>query len=382
MIKIALVNADQFEAFFTADDSSDVIVSRISADNVRYELGSFNADIVVCEERLVPEVSRHISEEKHVSIFIAVPETATELPKLFLEGQADEILTYPPRRPEVLSKVKWHYHIRSLKEIEGETHNMKVLVDRLKEDIQLAEKVQRRLIKEKFPTIGGVSIKSKYFSGLASGGDYFDVYDFKEANRTGIILMNASSYSLSSSFLSALLGIQLEENEKTNPYHAVQKLYDKIYSDLQPADRLSLFVGYIDQKTYELQYSSFGEIWGAVSRGSSIEWLCRAENAALSANFGPGDASQSEPAEVLLEPGQRLSLYTNGAAEILGQERFLQLAEDEFKTLDAQAALNNFGHALRAECDRGNTTDDRRIFARDCSILHFDVAKNVLRLAT
>lgn len=378
MIKIALVDTKQFHEYFHSNDTSDIITGSFSRENARYELGAFNADIVICDEDMVEEVTSLLNPEKHVSIFLAVPEDSEDLPAAFLEGRADEILTFPPRRPEVLSKIKWHYHIRSLKEIEGETHNLHLLVEKLKDDVQLAEKVQRKLIKDKFPTMGGISVKSKYWCGLKGGGDYFDVYEMKASNQMAIILSNATSFTLSSAFLSSLLGLQLNEEEQQHPHLALHKIYSGLGDSLTDKNELSIFLAFIDQRTYEMQYVAHGRVWAALSRDVDVEWLNRAENNALSSLEKPAARSEA----VLLEPNNRLSLFSDGFSQVLTKEQFMHEFAENARERDAQRAINNFGFMLKKASKHEQSGAVRQMPDQDCSVLLFDVAKNVLRLAT
>lgn len=340
------------------------------------------ADIFVVDDESALLLAEHCDNPARPSLFVA---TQDKVPESFVRGYVDDLITLPLRGLDVLRVVRLHEQLEALRALESTSRAVPELVKRLQEDIQLAQKIQRRLIKDKFPPMGGLTIKSKYWCGLKSGGDYFDVFEFADGNHIGVILADSSSYSLSTHFLGSLMqfSVHVGHHDLDDPSAIVRALHGKVREGMKEKDRFSLFYGILNRKTYQFRYVDCGGVF-AGHRGADAKefWVARGDRAPLTKSSAEIPSSR----ELHLEPGDRLFLFSDGWREGLAvpfESTIENLARGE---QDAQDFLNEMAFSLRKGVEKksgeeARADDDFPMPPEDCSVLVIDVAKNVLRLA-
>ena len=307
------------------------------------------------------------------------------VPAVYTQGLAEDLLVLPARSLDLERVLRHHETVRQLRALEESSHGVTGLVKQLQEDINMAQKIQRRLIREKFPALGPLSVKSKYWCGLKSGGDYFDLFEFPGNSHAGLILADSSSYALSTSLIGSLMqfSVHVGSQNLDRPGAVVEALLAKLRESMKEKDRLSLLFGILDRKTCVMRFVSSGSIYLAkLGRGGSVEWATRGDMPPLTL----ATASVPESHEVCLEPGDRLLLCSDGWGEALG-ESVPKLMEGWLsQKTDAQELMNQLAYSLRrkleAESDEGaGSDDDFPMPPQDCSVLLLDLATSALRLA-
>lgn len=337
------------------------------------------ADIFVLDDATL----RLLGEIRDPSIratFVVYCEESDAFPNSYALGLADDLLVLPARALELGRLVKMHELLAALREAEESSRGIPALVRQLQEDIMLAEKIQRRLIKDKFPPIGGLAIKSKYICGLKSGGDYFDIFEFPDGVHAGILLTDASSYSLSAAVLGALMqfSVHVGAEELENPSMIVRSLIGKIREEMKEKDKLSMFYGVLNRKTYHLKFVDFGGVF-ALQRSSSglLKWGTKGDRAP----FTKGQ-EVPEARELALEPGDRLLVTSDGWADAIGDSSTAVMESLFAQEREPQDLINELGFRLKRGLSKNiDEDDDAPMPPQDCSVLFFEVAKNVLRLA-
>lgn len=368
--------AREFEFEAVAMDSS--------GDVLKKELVRFSPDILFVHARILNQVFSAVPTQNRPSIFLAVEEGAADLPAALEAGVADDMVLLPIRRLDFLARLRWHQHLHALRSVEGINDSVRRLVQKVEEDIVFAQKIQRRLIKDRFPPMQGVSIKSRYWCGLRSGGDYFDVFEFADKNHIGFLLTDASSYGLSTAFLNSMIHLpsQLGPEEIQNPAKMVRRICAGLGESLSEKDQLSIFYGVLDRKSFVLEYIGFGKVFANVQKANGAsQWIVNGQEPALTTKTL--DLVQPERVrEVAFEPEDRLMLLSDGVEEILERplDGFLSQIEDR----DPQIVLNEISFALRNKQDPDGEeamAGEHPMPPQDCSVLLIDVAKNILRLA-
>ena len=100
------------------------------------------------------------SEETWPSVVVTARD-GDRVPAAFQQGIVDDLLVLHPRALDLERIIRGHEMMQALHSLEESSHGIEELVRRLKEDINLAQKIQRRLIREKFSPLGPLSVKSK-----------------------------------------------------------------------------------------------------------------------------------------------------------------------------------------------------------------------------
>jgi len=317
--------------------------------------------------------------KNHDASVVALVENVDAMPASYLKFQADDVLSLPLHCADLLRVIRGHEMNLVLRSLEENYRSVPEMVKLLQEDLQLAGKIQRRLIREKFPSDPSLHIKSKYWCGLKSGGDYFDVFQFPDERKIGIILTDCSSYSLSNFLMTTLMQFSLHQSaESQDPAEIVTNLVRKMKENWKEKETLNIFYGILDKKTYQLKYVSAGNVFASVRKKGKVSWLAKGDTAAI---LGP-NAPMPGSKEVDLEPGDRFILLSDGWADALGEGN-VEIAEKfSIKFDDPQECINEMAFELhRKTTEEDLEPGELPMPPQDCSVLIFDFAKNLLRLA-
>ncbi len=324
------------------------------------------------------------SEHSWPSVIVVATE-GQGIPASFRQGLVDDMLVLPARALDLERMLRTNELVQSLRVLEESSRGVSDLVIRLQEDICLAQKIQRRLIREKFPALGPLSVKSKYWCGLKSGGDYFDLFEFPGESHAGLILSDSSSYSLSTSLIGSLMqfSVHVGRDELDNPARIVQSLWGKMHEGIKEKDKLSLLYGILDRKTYAFKFVSVGGVYLAKrGKDGKISWGSRGESAPLSL----AQPNVPPAGELMLEPGDRLMACSDGWSEALEMPMTAFMEEYLGRAEESQALMNDMAFRLRRKLEKESeepltAEDDFPMPPQDCSVLVMDLAQNVLRLA-
>jgi hypothetical protein len=381
MIRIASPDFDLLQKF--CDSLHGVVAVPVRADELG--LRKDEADLFLLRNDEALRFAEACGSSGPRPTLICVVGEQEAAPSSFLGGIADDMLVLPFRGLDADRLLRAHTQAEALRAMDESARGIPALVEKLQADIRMAEKIQRRLIREKFPPMGGLTVKSKYWCGLKAGGDYFDVFEFADGEHVGIILSDSSSYGLSTNFIGSLMqfSVNLSGEAVVDPARIVSSLYAKLQDQMKDTDKFSVFYGVLSRKTYQLRFVDCGSVFAAVKGADgAISFACRGENLPLSKEYGAVPATR----EVALEPGERLMVASDGWAESLNEDsvhlvkRFLSGPADGQDLLNAMAFELRKGVVKHFELDDAEE-EDFPMPPQDCSVMVFDVAKNVLRLA-
>ncbi|MBI3544921.1 MAG: SpoIIE family protein phosphatase, partial [Deltaproteobacteria bacterium] len=239
------------------------------------------------------------------------------VPGLLSEGLVDDLLLTPIRAIEILGKVKHVSHLERVKEVAHVNNDLKSLIERFEEDIRTARAIQRSVIPEKFTPVQGFKVNHKYLSGLNSGGDYLDFFEFDDKTHVGILMSDSTGYGLSSAFMSVILklAVKLSKDEFRSPSATVAKIFEELQITMKPKENLSIFYGILNRKTFELTYTSCGTV-RFIHQGekSFTERTIAGEALVKDGTVRLSDAT------LTLAPGDRLVVASDGFTETFSDE--------------------------------------------------------------
>lgn len=188
------------------------------------------------------------------------------------------------------------------------------LRERITSELEIARQVQQRLLPRAAPKVPGLDLAGHCQPAQTVGGDYFD-FLITPSGSIGLAIGDVAGKGVPAALLMA--GLQASLRGLTlagisDPADLMGKLNILVY-DATPINRFAtFFYGLYDPSTRRLRYSSAGHNPALLYRPASaqISWLkTRGVGLGLKRN------SSYEQAEVVLESGDCLVLYTDGVTE-------------------------------------------------------------------
>lgn len=292
-----------------------------------------------------------------------------------LAEKVDDLVLFPFRRLELQSKFRLHQHLRLWSEV-GDLHrSFDDLLKGLDEDVQLAERLQKAKLPNRYPAVRGLQIRSRYLAGL-KGSDHFDLAESKDNSKISILMSDSSSYGLSSAFLSTLMRMtmKLSRDEARSSLDTVKLIADELMLGLKEKDRLAIFYGILNRKDFRFRYLHLG--------GSAFLHARKGKGFEIHASHGDPlslanqDISSYSEKEILLEPEDRIVLLSDGFIEACGGLMEAKALLDPYRTKDSADITNELVFRVKKKM-----ADPEDMPPQDCTALVFDVDAKLLRLA-
>ncbi|MDR3608078.1 MAG: SpoIIE family protein phosphatase [Oligoflexia bacterium] len=337
---------------------------------------------VVFVDSLIPDLQKVLSglERKGRAVFLLVSENALDgnlsgLASIVSAGQADDVLVYPFRALELFGRLRHYQQLLMWDEVQKLNASFSDLLGQLKDDIDLAGRLQKAKAPVRFPDVKGFKAASRYLAGLRSGGDYFDLAESASGNQLSVVLSDSSSYGLSSAVLSVLMRVamKLSAEEVRSCEETVRRIREEILATLHERDRLSLFYGVISRKDYVLRYLNLGSAAAFYAPPGKDFSVLPVQGEPITRKMLSGPA-YGTGRELALEPEGRLALISDGFVEAAqGTEKALQIL-NEHRKREAADAINELVFRVKSKFA---SVDDMP--AQDCTAVILDIDARVLR---
>jgi phosphoserine phosphatase RsbU/P len=259
--------------------------------------------------------------------------STTSLPLLVILGVS--IVALLTRREVVYRYEDLAPHVRRIVERE-----------RVKAEIDAANRIQAALLPVSSPQLNGASVASHYRAATEIGGDYFDFLPQPDGD-IGIAFGDVSGHGLTSGIVMAMAkaALLVQINVDSTPRVVLNVLNDIVMKTAPRRILMTFFFGLLNSQEHRLRFSSAGHLDPYVyrARGHGLE--------SLSSWGFPLGVRRREPFRehvVNFTAGDRLILYSDGLIEAVdddgepfGFERFERTlldcghlsAEDIKKTL-------------------------------------------------
>ena len=205
--------------------------------------------------------------------------------------------------------------------------------ERVKAEIDAANRIQAALLPVESPKLAGASVASHYRAATEIGGDYFDFLT-QPNGQIGIAFGDVSGHGLTSGIVMAMakaaLLVQLDND--SSPRTVMNVLNDIVIRTAPRRIMMTFFFGLLDPRTHTLRFSSAGHLDPYVYRSSTgrIEPL-----SSWGFPLGVKRREAFREHSVEFSAGDRLILYSDGLIEALdddgepfGFDRFEQAIVD------------------------------------------------------
>ncbi len=215
-------------------------------------------------------------------------------------------------------------------------HEQVVAQRALQRDMELARRMQRTLLPSKPPQIPGYFFFDYYQAARLIGGDYYD-YVPLPGGRFAVIVGDVAGKGVPAALLMARLSsdVRFSLASEEDPAMAVQQI-NAGFAQHEWEDRfVTMIVAVVNPKTNELTLVNAGHM-APMLRKRGGEVVDVGEDAA-GLPLGVADSYEYEAFKFTLEPGELVTLFTDGFSEAMNSNRDLYGLERLKTQISSQA---------------------------------------------
>lgn len=236
---------------------------------------------------------------------------------------------------------------------------------RLASEMTLARRIQEALLPEHLPDVPGWELHASNRASRVVSGDLYSAVLRGDPAEVAFMVIDVAGKGVAASLLTASLEALCAGPIEAGftPHDTFDRVSSRLHKRTPPEKYATAFLGTLEPSTGRLRYANAGHLPGIVlSRDGQPRWLART---GLPLGLLPGNTYT--PAEVGLDAGDLLVLYTDGYTEAegpggeeYGQDRFLATCTGlRSRTLPTFAA--SLDAALEAFTGGAALSDDRTL---------------------
>src|SRR5512138_114517 len=147
---------------------------------------------------------------------------------------------------------------------------------RLEDELELSQIVQRALLPQRIPDIRGVELAAFSRPSEIIGGDYFDFFEFRDGTH-GLVIADVSGHGVSAGMLMSSLqtAIRTMAPDADSPAEILERINRFYIHNINFTTFVTVFLARFDPTTLTLTYVNAGHNPPAVHRreSSQITWL-------------------------------------------------------------------------------------------------------------
>lgn len=206
---------------------------------------------------------------------------------------------------------------------------------RLRDELNAAQVVQRRLLPSKMPVYPMLDVAATCIPAFEVGGDYYDFFPLDDTH-LGILIGDVSGKGMSAAFYITLAkGVILSQIQQSlSPADVLCKVNKLLYDTMERGKFISLIYGVFNTATMEFTYAQAGHNPILHRKSDSSTEMLPARGLALGLDSGHVFNHATTNHSVHLDAGDSLILYTDGVTEAVN------LSGEEF---DIKGLLHSAG---------------------------------------
>lgn len=202
--------------------------------------------------------------------------------------------------------------------IENEQHHKESLeTETIKRELSVASSIQRKIIPDALPTIPGYEMAGINIPSKEVGGDYYDCQVLDDG-RYALIIADVAGKGVAAALLVSTLDASLRSylDMKIPLSELAIKINKLIYNASPPDKFITFFISIIDPATGEMDIINAGHNPSLILKSDGSIKEIEAGGVA----FGMFDMGLPFDGEkIILEPGERLLLFTDGIPEAMDE---------------------------------------------------------------
>ncbi len=238
----------------------------------------------------------------------------------------------------------------------------------LEQELELSHKVHKALLPKELPKIPGMEVAAFSRPAELVGGDYFDFFTFRDGTY-GFAIADVMGKGLPASMLMASLqaSLRILFPENNSPAQVIGRLNSLFCHNIHLIRFITIVLGRYNPETGILVYANAGHNPPFLFRGATDRSVIKLRP--TGAAIGLTESSTFEEAQVQLQKGDSLLLYTDGATEAgdPGIDEFGEERLEEWMVKHAQlppkALIKELWRALRTFTRSNVLRDDLTLIA-------------------
>ena len=193
-------------------------------------------------------------------------------------------------------------------------HQESLKQQRLQQDLQLAEEIQKSFLPQQLPQVAGLEFVAEYRPAYSIGGDFYDVF-WLDDRRIGVFVGDVSGKGVSAALLMARMSsdLRVAALAERDPASALRRVNRVVLERRQHDIFVTGIYLTLDVQTREVVIANAGHIPPFVRRRA--EDVLERVDQAVGTPIGAFEEAEYEPAQVTLSAGDTLVLTTDGVLE-------------------------------------------------------------------
>ena len=199
-------------------------------------------------------------------------------------------------------------------------------------EIESAKKIQSSILPAFAPSIEGIEIGYRFRPSSSVAGDFFEFLDL-DPGRVGIVIADVSGHGIPAALIASMLkvAVQSESGRADSPAELLRRVNETLCGSFRHGFVTAAYV-FLNARDHEAKIASGGHPFPVLKRRSDPVVREVGGKGVILGRFPGGDFEEER---IMLEPGDRLVLYTDGLAEARNND-IEQFGEDRLFELVSQ----------------------------------------------
>ncbi|MCZ7649092.1 MAG: SpoIIE family protein phosphatase [Planctomycetota bacterium] len=205
----------------------------------------------------------------------------------------------------------------------AEAREQEMQVQRLAGDLDLAKEIVAKLMPSKLPKLPGYDVATLYYCAREVGGDYYDFIPV-DNEHLAILVADVSGKSIGGALVVSTTRtvLRLMSSGNLSPADVLSKTNYHVARDIRRGMFVTVFYGILNVRTREFNVASAGHNPMMLYRGQTKEVeLINPSGMGMGFDRGPLFDKAIREKKLLLRPGDRVLLYTDGIVESMNEAR-------------------------------------------------------------
>jgi len=200
-------------------------------------------------------------------------------------------------------------------------HKSEIDQQRVKEELDLARKIQQGLFPKKNPEISGLDIAGVSVPALSVGGDYYDFIQLSP-NKILAVVADVSGKGMSAAlYMSKVQGmVQLAAHIYKTPKEMLININRRIFDGMDRRSFITMILALFDLKNKEVRICRAGHNKALIGNNGKIRTL-EGGGIGLGLERGPVFEDAIEEVRIPIKPDSLFLFYTDGIIEAMNEKK-------------------------------------------------------------